>query len=559
MYFAETANLASGELKGTILTSMATEHSTSEGRELECPVCHEEFSVPKILPCAHLLCRDCLLTWLRADMHALCPMCRCAIVDPDNDFRAKSQPGDHVTDQVDTLPTDLAMAAMVESAGVLCTEHVCCSCVNVPAASICLNCSDTLCQSCATAHGRLSVSRYHEVVELKSLTTARLASHRPATCPTHSVKPSELYCRTHGTIICHLCATEEHRECSEVTSLEKRLEEARAALADLSAKLRAGENDLEQAITRLDQQLEDSERRARAALNEIDEACDRLARSLEACRTRLKELVNHRQLNFKSRARQTRASLLEKRGKLTSHRRLVERSQTTAPRNDFCDVTSLLQTRVEGLFNRVGFLENLNIISMASLTIDPRGVVGIERQLTSLGEPAGVRFHANHGTNIALSDDRQTAEKVRGDSHAIVMVTDPMGFDTLFEVRVDELETNTPCLMRVGVVETHPSGLTLPWTAWEWEKAVVVSTWGVCSRGKRTDNTVNQVLGSLYPGSRVGVLVDAARCLHLYVDGIDQGVAAFETPEMCYAMFELRGSCKKVIGLPVTHIEPTSF
>nr|KAG5712429.1 hypothetical protein BaRGS_011403 [Batillaria attramentaria] len=47
---------------------------------MECPVCHEEFSQPKILPCAHLLCRDCLVTWLKSEGEAECPLCRCAIV-----------------------------------------------------------------------------------------------------------------------------------------------------------------------------------------------------------------------------------------------------------------------------------------------------------------------------------------------------------------------------------------------------------------------------------------------------------------------------------------------
>nr|KAG5705585.1 hypothetical protein BaRGS_034783 [Batillaria attramentaria] len=184
-------------------------------------------------------------------------MCRCAIVDPDGDFRLRS-----CEEEVDALPTDLAMAAVVESAVTL---------------------------------------------------------SRPATCPVHSVK-SRHNCsgRTHGVTICHLCATEEHSACPEVTALEKRLEEARSALAELWATLSAGESELEQAINRLDQpQLEESERRVRVA------------------------------------------------------------------------------------------------------------------------------------------------------------------------VRVEETQRDAPCLMRVGVVSSHPSGLTLPWTAWEWGVALVVSTWGVCVLGKR--------------------------------------------------------------------------
>lgn len=38
--------------------------TASEPPELECAVCHEEFTEPKILPCTHRVCRTCLLTWL---------------------------------------------------------------------------------------------------------------------------------------------------------------------------------------------------------------------------------------------------------------------------------------------------------------------------------------------------------------------------------------------------------------------------------------------------------------------------------------------------------------
>jgi hypothetical protein len=40
-------------------------------------------------------------------------------------------------------------------------------------------------------------------------------------------------------------------------------------------------------------------------------------------------------------------------------------------------------------------------------------------------------------------------------------------------------------------------------------------------------------------GSRVGVLVDGARSLHLYVDGEDQGVAATNLSQPCYPLFDL--------------------
>jgi hypothetical protein len=50
---------------------------------------------------------------------------------------------------------------------------------------------------------------------------------------------------------------------------------------------------------------------------------------------------------------------------------------------------------------------------------------------------------------------------------------------------------------------------------------------------------VGQKLWDLRVGSRVGVVVDGDRSLHLYVDGEDQGVAATNLPQPCYPLFVL--------------------
>ena len=62
-----------------------------------------------------------------------------------------------------------------------------------------------------------------------------------------------MYCPTHGASICWMCATTDHRQCPEVTKLETKMEEARAALAEMAVTLSAGETELKRAISQLDQ------------------------------------------------------------------------------------------------------------------------------------------------------------------------------------------------------------------------------------------------------------------------------------------------------------------
>lgn len=47
----------------------------------------------------------------------------------------------------------------------------------------------------------------------------------------------------------------------------------------------------------------------------------------------------------------------------------------------------------------------------------------------------------------------------------------------------------------------------------------------------------------------LGLLVDANSCLHLYVNGMDQGAAAQDIPSPCYPFIDLYGQCEQVSGL----------
>ena len=51
---------------------------------------------------------------------------------------------------------------------------------------------------------------------------------------------------------------------------------------------------------------------------------------------------------------------------------------------------------------------------------------------------------------------------------------------------------------------------------------------------------------NVHVGSRLGLVVDTDRSLHLYVDGKDQGVVAPHIPDPCYFMFDLCSYCTKV-------------
>ena len=360
--------------------AMATASVLVEPSKEECSVCHEQFTAPKLLPCGHLLCRHCLLSWLKSQAEAKCPLCRCVIVEPE-ERGSKS-----LEDIADGFPTDLAMAALVEADRLLSKGHNCCVCEDVAATCLCLNCGDVFCQSCRKLHNKQTATKHHQIKDLSSLTPDMIAANRPATCAVHADETCKPFCPTHGVSICHVCATSRHRSCPEVKDLEEKVEEARAVLAELAAMLSAGETELGTAISQLDQHLRETEKRTRAAIAEMEATCDRLESAIKACRRRLKELAETAVSDVKEAVHAGKTCLLQRRGKLTSHKRVVERVQETKSRDIVTEMTSVMKTRVRDLDFSVSLPADAKVVSMVTLVIDPEAVAAAERMLAELGQ-----------------------------------------------------------------------------------------------------------------------------------------------------------------------------
>ena len=359
---------------------MATAVACDEPSNMECTVCHEHFTLPKLLPCGHLLCRHCLVSWLKSQPEASCPLCRCAIVDP------KERKGRSLEDIADGFPTDLAMAALVEADRLLSKQHVCCVCVNVAAVSMCLTCGDMFCQSCSTVHKKQSATKHHKVENLASLTVENLAANRPATCAVHDDEVSKLFCPTHGVSICMFCVIEDHRQCPDVTKLETVVENAREKLAEMTAMLSAGETELERAISQLDQQLQDLDKRTQAAVAEIEATADRLESAVKAWRRRLKELALRKSADAKTAVLDGKTLLLQRRGRLTSHKHVTHRVQGFSAHGSFGDMAAVMTTRLHDLDCSARLPANAKVISTLTLTIDPQAVSRIEQELSQLGQ-----------------------------------------------------------------------------------------------------------------------------------------------------------------------------
>ncbi|XP_057457141.1 DNA repair protein RAD5A isoform X2 [Lotus japonicus] len=80
-----TSNASEGETKNAPSRAYVQEvvEELRKGEQGECPICLESFEDSVLTPCAHRLCRECLLASWRSSTSGLCPVCRKIISKQD--------------------------------------------------------------------------------------------------------------------------------------------------------------------------------------------------------------------------------------------------------------------------------------------------------------------------------------------------------------------------------------------------------------------------------------------------------------------------------------------
>ncbi|KYN19197.1 Neuralized-like protein 4 [Trachymyrmex cornetzi] len=127
-------------------------------------------------------------------------------------------------------------------------------------------------------------------------------------------------------------------------------------------------------------------------------------------------------------------------------------------------------------------------------------------------------FHENHGRNIQL-ETKTIAKRVASYNQGVVMSSRPLIKGKLFQVRIENLN------------ERH---------SW-----IICSDW-IFHNGMRVKTKYGAGLENLQCNSSVGLLIDEDNRLHLFINNIDQGVAATDLPPHVFAVIDLYGQCEQI-------------
>uniref|UniRef100_A0A3Q2NPP4 Neuralized-like protein 4 n=1 Tax=Fundulus heteroclitus TaxID=8078 RepID=A0A3Q2NPP4_FUNHE len=161
--------------------------------------------------------------------------------------------------------------------------------------------------------------------------------------------------------------------------------------------------------------------------------------------------------------------------------------------------------------------------------------------------PTVMMFLENHGKNIQLSNQNLTAARVSSYNQGLLVTAQPLARQQLFQFQIDRLNPSWTSSLSLGVIGHSPDRLNFPSTACCLKRSAwLLQRDSVFHNSLKICENYGPNLDTCPEGTALGLLVDTNSCLHLYVNGMDQGVAAQDIPSPCYPLIDLYGQCEQV-------------
>ena len=181
--------------------------------KLECSICLDSFTDPKLLQCFHVFCKDCLEPLVLRDQHGLslcCPNCRRSTLLPVNGVSGL-QPTFHVHHLFEIQDALQKVKQGQEGQKTLCEK-----CNKRDVNGFCRDCGEFICNTCIEMHQTWKELSTHKVISLEQLKSDATEMVSPTKktlyCSKHPGKELDLFCETDKELICRDCIIKTHRD-----------------------------------------------------------------------------------------------------------------------------------------------------------------------------------------------------------------------------------------------------------------------------------------------------------------------------------------------------------
>ncbi|XP_062594659.1 tripartite motif-containing protein 3-like [Saccostrea cucullata] len=266
-----------------------SENSTPETQEkkvcdpiAECFICKNIYNLPKVLPCFHSFCCQCLEDHISKSLnqngqrHFACPVC-----EEKCEIPSGALPGQYAHGFQD----DLFLTKLVELQSAMCEGKECDICdrreEKTPASHWCMDCNDALCDICLKVHLHGKTTAGHSclaIAEMRKIPLESLMKQKnKVPCSKHN-ELITLFCVDCREPLCVQCMAVSHRRCENVITVADALT-SRADVNDVVTRLHKLQMAVENVggIGQPDRTLESSIHEAQERVNTVcDSICNRV-------------------------------------------------------------------------------------------------------------------------------------------------------------------------------------------------------------------------------------------------------------------------------------------
>ncbi|XP_041376995.1 E3 ubiquitin-protein ligase TRIM56-like [Gigantopelta aegis] len=227
-----------------------------------CSICTEHFNQPKLLPCFHTFCLECLQQFVSSsskDGQFLCPLCRYQVTLPEVG--------------VTGFQTNFYIEARAEKQGHSGGE--CCGVCEQRATHSCRECEIMLCDTCTKGHRIVPVSRSHLLINLSDSSTEKTFLSKQTFCEKHKDEKLRFYCLPCSKMICRDCKHTNH-EGHKTKDIADVVEEARTSLTKTKVELEMFKAKIEKSIGNINENSTNMSKHIKDVKEEINKLADSL-------------------------------------------------------------------------------------------------------------------------------------------------------------------------------------------------------------------------------------------------------------------------------------------
>ena len=407
-------------------------------KEIECPVCQEQFSEikdPKILKCFHTFCKSCLEGWLRQQGGGAlsCPKCRQITECPNNN--------------INSLPSNLFYKQMVDiveaytGQGQEDSSH-CGNCdERKPLKFYCSDCNFFLCEDCAGGHKKWKVLSSHHVKEIGNFKTsdAQDYTRRANVCKQHKDE-FRFFCEPCKICICRDCAILDHEDHKKI-SLEKGLEKKKSLLEEKMQEVQANGSRLKKHKKSMEERRLKVNDSFEQATKEVHDVAERYINLIRVHETSVTERLINQKENFQA---EFLNQMTDLDGKLTEIDSSLEFGEEVLFRNNLPEILNLeemLEKRLQEL--SVPFEPMLNF---PEVRYNPNDV-------SSLENAPGKLFTTNTEPSLSVAEGQGLTEAIQGECGTFTVITKDAKNQTTYS-EIDEIDVAISSPKTRGTLKT---------------------------------------------------------------------------------------------------------